>query len=193
MSAKEYLILLLQRFNELKAKLDILDIEAVREKKFDFEVMSNPQLEKYLENNSDLKEKTKSLLTQIGYLRINIFYDCYARILSAEKTMEFDKVLQLMNDYVEQIALPFLLPKLKQSLLSRLSGKSSEAALNLQKWRLSYKHWLEHKNLLEQQSTVKKEMEEFNELKQIFITLYSLSFSCANFPPVCGAEEREYL
>ncbi len=193
MSAKEYLILLLQRFNELKAKLDILDKEAVREKKFDFEVIGNAQLEKNLESNSDSKEKTKSLLSQIGYLRINIFYECYARILSSEKTREFNRVLQLMNEYIEQIALPFILPKLKQSWLSRLSGKSSEATLNLQRWRLSYKHWLERENPLGQQPTAKKETEEFNELKQIFITLYSLSFSCANFPPVCGAEEREYL
>ena len=47
MSEKEYLKLLEQRFHELKAKLEILDKDAVREKKFDFEVMDKAQLEKY--------------------------------------------------------------------------------------------------------------------------------------------------
>jgi hypothetical protein len=193
MTAKEYLKFLEQRYDELKAKLEILDKDVVRERKFDFEVMGNVQLEKYIESNSDSKEKIKSLLSQIGYLRINIFYECYARIQASEKISEFDSVLQLMNEYIEQIALPFLLPKLKQSWLSRLSGKPSEAALSLQSWRSGYKYWLERENSLTQKPMIKKKAEDFTELKQTFITLYSLSFSCVNFPPVCGAEEREYL
>lgn len=192
MSVKEHVKLLEKRFHELKVKLEILDKDVVREKKFDFGVMDDAQLEQYLESNSRPREKIRLLLSQIGYLRINIFYECYARLQAAEKNSDFDKALPLMNEYIEEIALPFLLPRMKQSWLSRLSGKLSETTVFLQKWRLGYKSWSEKEPTLNEMAE-KERVNEFNDLKQTFITLFSLSFTYENFPPVLGAEEREYL
>ena len=165
--------------------------DCAREKRWDFEVMAADQLEQILKGTSHAKEKMNLLFSQVGYLRINLFYEVYARLQLAEKNRDFDKALQLMNEYIDTVAMPFILPRMQQSWLSRLSGKLPEATLSFQSWRSGYKSWFhpETQRLLGE----KERSEGFNQLKQTFMTLYTLSFSCQNFPPVCGAEEREWL
>ena len=178
-------------FLEFKEKLEILDKDCVREKKYDFTVMAVGQLERSLKGMSSAKEKMNLLFSQVGYLRINLFYEVYARLQLAEENRDFDKVLKLMNEYIETVAMPFFLSRMQQSWFSRLSGKIPEATLSFQSWSSGYKNWFQPETgrLLWE----KERLEEFKQLKQAFITLYDLSFSYQNFPPVYGAEEREWL
>lgn len=178
-------------FLEFKGKLDMLDKDFARDITYDFNVMAAGQLEQSIEGTSSAKDKMNLLFSQVGYLRINLFYEVYARLQQAEENRDFDKVLKLMNDYIETVAMPFLLRRMQQSWFSRLSGKLPEATLSFQSWSSGYKYWFhpEPGRLLGE----KERSEEFQQLKQNFLTLYHLSFSYQNFPPVYGAEEREWL
>jgi hypothetical protein len=179
-------------FHDYSSALGSLDKDHVRDKKFDFDVATNDELQTYIQSNVSLRKKLQFLLTQVGYLRINLFYEYYARLQEAEKNNDLDKALHIMNEYIETIAMPFVVPRMRKSFLDLLFGKTPEATVSLENWKLGYKFWFENRpinNAQEQAGRTK----EFNKLKQIFITLFSLSFTYENFPPVLGAEDREYL
>jgi hypothetical protein len=79
------------------------------------------QLERNLKGTSGVKEKMNLLFSQVGYLRINIFYEVYARLQLAEENRDFDKALQLMNEYIETVVTPFILRRMQRSWLPAIS------------------------------------------------------------------------
>jgi len=143
-------------------------------------------LSQKLKNMSNARKK-KLLLTEIGYLRINLFQEYYERIQIAQKSKDPDKAIQLMKTYIETIAMPFIQERLTPSILSKLTkpfskDKTQNAAEVLQEWKTSYEKWTNPRETT--LSNQKNRIEQFDQIKRTFITLYTISFSFGNFPPV---------
>lgn len=168
---------MLQEFNK----------SALRDIKFDLDTMTTEQLNLELQKSSRDREKRELLLTEIGHLRINLFQEYYERIQLFQQNKELNKAVKFMNEYIEKIALPFVQERLNQSLINRIThwlsaDSTPDAGKVLQEWNTKYETWFR-----EQQSNQKDEQkrtEQFNDLKKIFFTLYTISFSFENFPPV---------
>ena len=127
------------------------------------------------------------LLTQIGYLRINLFSEYYERIQYAQKNNELDKAVKLMNECAEIIAIPFVSTKKQAAWVKRVKtllsiGKVTEPIEHVKKWKDGYEAWFKQEAQIHSQTDDKKRMEEFDQLKMAFITLYTFSFSVDNFP-----------
>lgn len=179
--------LLEEIFRTLTSKLDGLNKDAVRDRKLDFNVVSEDELHQKLQSEKKAYGKRRLLLTQVGYLRINIFHEYYERIQKAQETGQISKALELMNDYIETVALPFLQPRLHQSLLEHLkrvfsSDRNPDAAKLLQDWNVHFKDWVSTDG--DTKSEDSGRLKDYAEMKTEFITLYTLSFSFDNFPPV---------
>ena len=148
--------------------------------------MTQIDLSQKLKNITNARKK-KLLLTEIGYLRINLFQEYYERIQIAQKTKDPDKAIQLMKTYIETIAMPFIQERLNPSVLSRITrpfskDKTPNAAKVLQEWKTSYEKWTNPREMT--LSNQKNRIEQFDQIKRTFITLYTISFSFGNFPPV---------
>jgi len=173
-------------FRELETKIGKLNENAVRDRKFDLSVMTHDELKKILESKIGTREKIRILLTQIGFLRINIFNECYKKIQPAETNKELDEAVKIMNDYIETVAMQFIQERLHPSLTDRIinlfsKSKIPDAAKTLDEWKSSLSTWSEDKSMpLDQEKKIK----EYNKIKEIFITLDMLSFSFDNFPPL---------
>ena len=151
--------------------------------------MAQDELNQILESKIKLKKKKQLLLTRIGYLRINIFGEDYEQINRAQERKELDKAVELMNKCAETVALPFLSTKKQPGLSERLkklisTKKQPEPAELIRKWKTSYETWFKQNESNRPQADDKKRMEEFNQLKMAFFTLYTYSFSVENFPPL---------
>ncbi len=173
-------------FQELKSTLDRLDQEAVRNKKLDFEIFPTDALDRKLQELTK-HEKRKLMLTQIGYLRINLFQEYYERIQAAQERKDLNKAIQLMQRYIQTIALPFIQERLHPSFLTRISnlfsvGTLPDATQTLREWQTRYRKWDEQRETESVADQIAPE--EFERMKKTFITLYTLSFSPSNFPPV---------
>ncbi|MBN1244249.1 hypothetical protein JXA31_01485 [Candidatus Bathyarchaeota archaeon] len=143
-------------------------------------------LNQALKSEIALKEKKQLLLTQIGYLRINIFTEYFERVNLLREKNQLEHAVELMNKHAE-IASIFISTKKQPVLIKRLkellSIRSTEPIEYLQKWRTAYEAW--YKQASSQQLTgEKKRMEEFDQLKMAFLELYTFSFSVDNFPPL---------
>ena len=174
-------------FQGLYSKLEEIDQNAIRNKKLDFTVISQNELNQLLNSKMKLKKKKQQLLTQIGYLRINLFSEYYERIQSAQRDNELDKAVKLMDECVEIIAIPFISTKKQASWLKRAKELLSivrfpEPIEHVNKWKDSYKAWFKQDEQPHSQVSDKNRNEEFNQLKMAFITLYTFSFSVDNFP-----------
>ena len=84
-------------FREFETLIGKLNENAVRDKKFDLSVMTHYELEQILESKIGSREKRRILLTQLGFLRINIFNECYEEIKLAETKKEFDEAVKIMK------------------------------------------------------------------------------------------------
>ena len=165
--------------------MDALDKNAVRNKKLDFEVLSREELDRKLSTGTKY-DKRYLLLTQIGYLRINLFQEYYERIQIAEERKDFDKAVDLMKEYLQKIAMPFIQQRLNPSIFSRITNLFSTSTLpdttqTLKEWETAYESWDKH---VETGKVEEKKNEAFQRIKHIFFTLYTLSFSIDNFPSV---------
>lgn len=174
-------------FQELNSKLEELDQNAIRDKKLDFSVISQNELNQLLKSKISLKRKTQKLLTQIGYLRINLFSEYYERIQSAQREEELGGAVRLMNECVKVIAIPFISTKKQSAWLTRAKkllsiGKFPEPIEHVKKWKESYDAWFRQDRQNRSQVADKERTEEFNQLKMAFITVYTYSFSVENFP-----------
>jgi|WetSurMetagenome_2_1015567.scaffolds.fasta_scaffold17129_3 hypothetical protein len=94
-----------------------------------------------------------------------------------------------MNVYAETIALPWIpqgtKPSLRQRLANSLSGKTApELDQFVQQWKTSYAEWVAQSGKSDLQPNEKGRVEQFNKLKEAFITVYTYSFSPENFPPL---------
>ena len=157
----------------------------MRNRKLDFEVFSQEKLNQELLKGTRHENK-RLLLTQIGYLRINLFQEYYERLQIAEESKDFDKAVDLMEEYLQTIAMPFIQERLNPSILSRITNLFStstlpDAAQTFKEWKSTYESWNKQK---ENRTAVQKTNDEFQRMKHIFFTLYTLSFSVDNFPPV---------
>jgi YesN/AraC family two-component response regulator len=157
----------------------------VRNKKLDFEVLSQDQLDRKLSTGTKY-EKKYLLLTQIGYIRINLFQEYYERIQITEESKDFDKAVDLMKEYLQKIAMPFIQERLNPSIFSRITNLFStstlpDAAQTLKEWENTYESWNKQK---ETGRMEEKKNCGFQRIKHIFFTLYTLSFSVGNFPSV---------
>ena len=151
--------------------------------------MAQDELNQILESKIKLKKKTQLLLTQIGYLRINMFGEYYEQINRAQERKELDKAVELMNKCAEAVGLPFLSTKKQRGLIERLKGlistkKQPEPAELIRKWKTAYETWFKKNESPRPQTDDKKRMEEFDQLKMLFFTIYTYSFSVENFPPL---------
>jgi hypothetical protein len=151
--------------------------------------MPQTELGEVLKGKMSPKKKEQILLTQIGYLRINIFGEFYEQIQLAQKNNDLDKAVKLMNSCGEIVAVPFISTR-KQSpwtkrLKEALSGKKTpEPATYVQEWKAGYEAWFKQNESGRLQADDKKRMGEFDQLKTAFITLYTYSFSVEDFPPL---------
>ena len=186
----ESLMKLEETFRKLQLKLEEIDAASIRDKKYDFETMSNNEFEQFLKSETKPKKKVQALLNQIGYLRINIFSEYYERIKVAEGENELDKAAKLMNQCAELIAIPFYSTKKQSEFIKRLK-KWRARALSIQsrpdslelidKWKAEYEAWFKTKEARHSISD-SEQIEEFDRLKKTFFTLYTFSFSIDNFP-----------
>jgi YesN/AraC family two-component response regulator len=172
-------------FTELRSKLDTLNQDAIRNREFDFEILTQDELKQKLLKGTRY-ENRQLVLTQIGYLRINLFQEYYERIQAAEESQDLDKAVQLMNQYILTIAMPFIQERIHPSILTRIANIFStstlpNAAQTLKEWQTHHEAWNRQKkaNIDKNQKAI-----EFGHIKNLFITLYTLSFSPSNFPPV---------
>jgi hypothetical protein len=151
-------------------------------------VIPQNELTQILKSKIKPKKKKQLLLTQIGYLRINLFGEYYEQIQHAQKNNELDKAVKLMNTYAE-IAIPFISTRKQPALIKRLKEllskrKFPEPRELIQKWKTGYEAWFKQNGSIHPQMDDKKRMEEFDQLKNAFFTLYTFSFSFNNFPPL---------
>ena len=142
-------------------------------------------LNKTLKSDLSIGEKKQLLLTQIGYLRINIFTEYFERVNLLREKKQLDPAVELMNEHAE-IARIFI-PAKKQSALTKrfkelFSIKSIDPIEYLEQWRTAYEEW--HENTSNQQLDERNQLEKFDKLKMAFLELYTFSFSIDNFPPL---------
>jgi outer membrane translocation and assembly module TamA len=148
-------------------------------------VLSEDEISQKLSTGTQY-EKRQLMLTQIGYLRINLFQEHYERIQASIESQEPDKAVLLMNQYIQAIALPFIQQRLNPSITTRIANLFStstlpDAAETLKEWQTSYDEW----NKQPENKTIGSgQTEKVEQMKKTFITLYTLSFSPSNFPPV---------
>jgi len=91
-----------------------------------------------------------------------------------------------MSEYLGTIAMPYIEQRLKPHVfakISRLFQSSTlpDTAQTLREWQTLYEAWNKNQKT---QTPNNLTTEAFNQLKRTFITLYTLSFSPENFPPV---------
>ena len=92
-----------------------------------------------------------------------------------------------MDECVEIIAIPFVSTKKQSAWVKRAKkllsiGIFPEPIEHVKKWKDSYEAWFKQEKQIRSQVDAKKRMEEFNQLKMAFITVYTYSFSVDNFP-----------
>jgi hypothetical protein len=139
--------------------------------------------------SGNTRKKRKLLLTQIGYLRINIFGECYEQIQQAQEKKDFDQAVKLMGTYAEKVAIPYISTKKQPEVRKRLKKLFStisplEPSDYIQKWKNDYEAWFRTKETEEANNDGKKRMENFDSLKKTFFMLYTVSFSVEDFPPL---------
>ena len=148
-------------------------------------MMDENRLNQILMSNTRLKEKKQLLLTQIGYLRINIFSEYLEQVNRLQENGQLHKAAELMNEH-SKIASAFIDVKNRASLVKQVKkifkSKTPEPIEYLDKWRIFYKKWSKQES--SKPIDTKKQVEEFQQLKMAFIELYTFSFSVDNFPPL---------
>ena len=177
---------LLETFRVLKSKLNELDKNAARNKAYDYQMTNENWLNQLMKSRIKPREKKRLLLTQIGYLRINIFTEYFERAKQWQEKNELDKAVETMNKHAE-VARMFISTKNQLGLIKRvkklLSLQSTEPVEYLQKWQTAYQAWFEQKPR-EQSIHDPNRTKEFNRIKMAFLELYTFSFSVDNFPPL---------
>lgn len=177
---------LLSIYKVLRSRIKDLNVGAVRDKKYDSPMANENWLYQAIKSNISPQKKKQLILTQIGYLRINIFTEYFERVNQLREKNELNAAVELMNKHAE-IASIFISKKKQPALIKRLKGlvsiKNIDRIEYLQKWRTAYEKWRKQESI---QRTIdeKKQLKEFDQLKMFFLELYTFSFSVDNFPPL---------
>ena len=180
---------LLDVLGSFKAKLAECDKDAVRDIKSDYELIPQSQLDLVLRSQASVDKKRSLLLSQIGLLRINLFSEYNERVRILEEKKDLDQAITVMNDYAENVAIPFISSKKKPSFINRFMDLvSKERPLEpfeyVRKWREQHQSWFEYKETSASSYVSDNQRQEmFAQLKIIFNMLYAVSFSDDNFPP----------
>lgn len=108
---------------------------------------------------------------------------------TARKTSQLNQAVELMEAYTESTAIPFINTRKQNKLAKRLKNIFSETNLpepneEIGKWRTDYNAWREKEKSTAKQADVKKQREDYDALKRIFITLFTISFSAKDFSPL---------
>lgn len=170
-------------YKSLNSILKELNKDYIRNKKYDFQLMDENRLNQLLRSHVKLEEKKRILLTQIGYLRVNIFTEYLERVNLLQEKKQLNQAADLMNKYAE-IASIFILTKEQPTIAMQLrrlfSKQRSDPIEYLQRWQTHYESWSKQKK----ETIDEKRMADFQQLKRAFIELYTFSFSIENFPPL---------
>lgn len=140
-----------------------------------------------LKSNAPELAKKKLILSEMVKLRINL-YDAYLdQIQLCHKGKDDAKAVKLMNDYVETVAIPFMLPLRQLSLFGRLKkwlsrDKTPTPSELIEKWRTEYKQWFHQKSSTYHDFYERERIKEVNHLQSTFNLLYAYSFSKDNNP-----------
>lgn len=174
--------------SSLKSRIAKYDKDAKRDKKFDYKLLPQSQLQQILRSGIPAEEQRKLLLSQIGLIRINLFSEHLERVRLFEKNNQLDDAVNVMNDYVVSIAIPFVPTKKKPSLINRFMDLISLERLlepheYVQKWKTGYQTWFERKPSMHPCISEREQQEKFDQLKITFNMVHAVSFSDNNFPP----------
>lgn len=94
--------------SNFKVEINELNKNSIRNKKFDYELMDDEEVKFVINSEIPSQQKRNLLLSQIGLARINIFSEVNARIRSFEKKEKFEDAINLMNDYITNVASSFI-------------------------------------------------------------------------------------
>jgi len=165
-----------------------MDRTAVRDKRGDFRVVPLDKLKETIQSTSSTRRKAQLLLTEIGYLRCNLFAEYYERIKRFEGKNELNRAAELMQEYSE-IAIPFVSTKKQRVSSWRIKGlllrkNQHEEPDRIRDWKDRYKAWSFKTGSIDFPTNNLVRIEEFTRLQNAFLTLYTYSFSVDNFPPL---------
>lgn len=186
-----------QTLRQLTIILEELNQNGTDEKKYDYPMMPKNELTQTMQGKASTTKKKKILLTQIGFARISLFNRYYQRIQQAEKNNQLNQAVEFMEAYVEPTAIPFINTKKQNTLTERLKRLFSETKLpepneEIQKWKTAYDAWQRQDKMTYAQAANTKQLEDYNTLKRSFITLYTISFSAKDFPPLRNKPSELY-
>lgn len=167
-----------------QSKLAEYDKNPARDKRMDYQLMPRSRLNHVLSSRIPAAHKKTVLLNQIGLLRINLFAEFDARIRALEQEGRLDEAIELMNDYVRNVAIPFIPRKKRPSLVNRFvdlvrSSKRLDPIEYIRQWGRKYRSWVEHRTSA---MTSRIRRKTFCELRSIYHMVYAFSFSDENFP-----------
>ena len=176
-------------FLDLDSKLEETNRQGANDKKYDYMMIAKNEVHQILESQEKRRKKKFLLLTQIGYLRINLFGKYYEQIQLAQNNNELEKAVSLMHTFAETLAIPFISTESKPSwskkFKSLFSGKEPvDPIKQIGNWESSYDEWAKWKQSASSQTDRDARISQFEELKKEFITLYTISFSVDDFPPL---------
>lgn len=177
-----------QIFQFLKTKLEEFDDCAIRDKKSDYSLLPENKLNFVLKSNIKQVDKKRVLLTQIGYVRINLFMEYLERMMTLANNKDYDRAVQLMNDYSANVSIPFISPARQPSLIDRFVAlfspqRTLAPSEHIRKWRTDYESWVRKRAAKHIRCSAVERSEDFINLQVTFNMLYNLSFSDDNFPP----------
>jgi len=151
--------------------------------------MHRSEVSAILESNEKPQKKLQLLLTQIGYLRINLFGKYYEQIQLSQKNNELERAVSMMNNYAETLAIPFISTEepIETRRFSQFLSHTNPLTSNseqIRKWKNTHEEWLRQNQNVTEHSIAEKRLAQFEELKREFIALYTISFSVDDFPPL---------
>lgn len=166
----------------LKLKLENFSQSINYTKKLPYELMHQNEQTLILKSEAPELAKKKLILSEIVKLRINIFSLYSEQIQTYQKSNNTDKAVNLMNDYIETIAIPFMSPIKHPSSITNfkkwLSGDKTPTPFQLvEKWKTDYKHWFQSEKSGHPEFYERERMEELIHLQSTYELLYNYSFT----------------
>lgn len=172
--------------NDLIEYRSQVDSDSGRDTSSDHTLLASEKIYLVLNSDIDAFEKKNLLLQQIGLLRINICSAYSFKINILEDNEQLDEAIILMNQYFNEVALPFIGETRKPSYLDRFKDalaieRSKTPRECIDKWHVDFSDWF-NTNWDERYNAYKK-LGIYNSIKSSFSILHGLSFSNDNFPP----------